>query len=241
MQKNNLRDNIVINDSVLAGPCNTCIISYKYLTHIIPLKMKHALFCWLPLALIPIASDYGQVAKANNDSLFTIEKVTALGPEYNFIRPMVGNWQGQQRIWSKAGASPMSSGFIAKRRLVGHFLEEIMEPAPGSDIPPFTRTTYLNYNNANQRWEYVVLDTRYPVMMYETSDETMIKNGSEITLYLPAFIMPPGWNNDITGKLGKQRRTITNNGDTTVVRQYWTPPAGKEFLAIEYTYTHGKN
>ena len=125
--------------------------------------------------------------------------------------------------------------------MVGHFLQETMEPKPGTNTELFTRTTYLNFNYANVRWEHVVLDTRYPVMMFETSVDNTIPNNKEITLYLPAFIIPPIWDKDIAGKLGKQRRTITTeNADLNIIRQYWTPPGGKEFLAIEYTYTRQK-
>jgi hypothetical protein len=180
-------------------------------------------------------------AIARSQELTSIEQVTALGPEYDLVKPMVGTWQVQQRIWLKPGGDPITlPPIIARRKLVGHFLEEVMEPVPGKDVQPFTRTTYLNYNNANQHWEYIVLDTRYPVMMFETSYDNQVK-GNTLTLYLPAFVAPPGWDPPFAGRLAKQRRTIEFEGaDLNVMKQYWTLPAGKEFLAMEYIYKRRK-
>ena len=186
---------------------------------------------------------YSQTAQTFPDTnKFTIEQVLKFGPEYDVIKPMAGEWEVKQRIWLKAGAEPIASPpFIVHRWMNGHFLEEVMEVKPGTDVTPFTRTTYLNFNYANLRWEHVVLDTRYPVMMFETSYDGAIKNGKEITLHLPAFIIPPVWDKEISGQLGKQRRTILlESPDLNIIRQYWTTPAGKEFLAIEYTYVRKK-
>lgn len=199
--------------------------------------MKHYFFI-LILNLIIASTVYSQKRDTTANS-FSIEQVLKLGSEYDLVKSMPGTWKVEQRIWPKAGAEPiLASPFIAHRQMVGHFLEETMEAKPGTGVELFTRKTYLNYNYANLHWEHIVLDTRYPVMMFETSYDGTIKNGKEITLYLPAFIIPPaGWDKEIAGKLGKQRRTITiENPDLNIVRQYWTPPGGKEFLAIEYIY-----
>ena len=191
-----------------------------------------------------LTSSYGQKNNSAPDSvnILTIERVTNFGPEYDLIKPLVGNWEVTQRVWTKPGGAPVTlPPYKASRKLTGHFLEEIMEPKPDSDVKPFTRLFYLNYNNANLQWESIVLDTRYPVMMFETSVGNAIENGNTLTMYLPAFVMAPGWGDDLSGRLGKERRTIFfETNDKTVVKQYWTLPAGKEFLAIEYVYTRIK-
>ena len=199
---------------------------------------------YLPALLLLIAGGAyparSQPAKTmDTASVLTTDKRQAAGPAYDdLVKPMTGAWDVVKKVWLKAGAGPDVSVQMARRTMVGHFLQEMMEPLPGTDAPPFTRITYLNLNNANQRWEYIVLDTRYPVMMFESSYDATIQNGSELTLYLPAFVMPPGWDNKRTGQLAKQRRTISFEGrDKTVMRQYWTLPGDGEFLAMEYTYT----
>ena len=199
---------------------------------------------YLPVLLFLIAggaySACSQPVKTTDTAgVLTMGKIQAAGPSYDdLIKPMTGTWDVVQKVWPKAGAEPVVSVQIARRTMVGHFLQEIMEPTLLSDMPPFTRITYLNLNNANQRWEYIVLDTRYPVMMFESSYDVTIQNGAELTLYLPAFVMPPGWDDKRTGQLARQRRIISFEGrDKTVMRQYWTLPGDGEFLAMEYTYT----
>ena len=179
-----------------------------------------------------------QPSAADTGKALTIDQVLRVGIEYDLIKPMIGDWEVYQRVWPKNGAPPIvASPFKAQRKMTGHFLEETMEAKPGTEVEAFTRKTYLNYNYANLQWEHIVLDTRYPVMMFETSYDGLIKNNKVITLYIPAFIIPPIWDKEIAGNLGKQRRTITiESQDLNVVQQFWTPPGGKEFLAIEYVY-----
>ena len=61
-------------------------------------------------------------------------------------------------------APPMvSRSLIAERKMVGVYLEEVMKPALGSDAPDFRRICYLTYFRVEGRWQYVSLDTRFPV------------------------------------------------------------------------------
>ncbi|WP_461053942.1 DUF1579 family protein [Spirosoma arcticum] len=183
---------------------------------------------------------YGQSApKSNSARILPLDKAAMLGPEYDLVRPMMGSWQVQQRTWAKAGAKPVSSPpFRVRRQLIGHFLQEVMEPVQGTQVPPFTRLSYLNFNNANRRWEYIVLDTRWPAMMFETSTDEAVAKGNQLSFYLDAFVMPPMMGKEQAGQLARQRRTITLLGpDQQLMRQYLTLPAGKEYLAIEYVYT----
>ena len=77
--------------------------------------------------------------------------------------------------------------------------------------------------------------SRYPMMMFESSDLPM--SGDSITLHLDAFLIPPFFGDAYSGQLGKERRVIVfKDANTYIHRQYWTLPAGKEFLAIEYVF-----
>ncbi len=181
-------------------------------------------------------------AGVDTSNKITMEKITAFGPAYNLLKPMEGDWDVQQKIWTIAGAKPTTLFHIAHRKMIGHFLQEIMEPRPGTNAEPFNRITYLQVNNADLQWEYIVLDTRYPVMMMETRPDTTIQNDNKLTLYLPSFVMPPGWDNRLSGQLAKERRLITfESPDKMVMQQYWTLPTGKEFLAMEYSYIRRRN
>ncbi len=120
--------------------------------------------------------------------------------------------------------------------MIGNFLQEVMQPIVKAEINSFTRVSDLNYNRTNLRWEYIALDTRYPLMMFETSSNHQL-TGDSITLYLDAFVLPPFFGKEYAGMLAKERRVITfKNNDLYIHRQYWTLPATKEFLAIEYIF-----
>jgi hypothetical protein len=161
------------------------------------------------------------------------------GPEYDLIRALEGDWSVQQRVWPGPGAEPIAlAPMVAERRLIGEaFLQEIMKPVPGSKQEPFARHAYLSFNNVDRRYEYVSLDTRYPRTMYETSfDGERAHRDRIIEVFIEAFTHP-GWGTEFVGQAMKQRREIIVESDRrNVVRQFWTPPGGTEFLAIEYIY-----
>lgn len=119
------------------------------------------------IALAGGATDLARAQAPAEQPPSAIARMMAPGPEYDLIRSMEGAWRVQQRVWPGAGATPITSGpYDAERRLIGNaFLQETMTVAPGSAEPPFTRTAYLAFNNANRRYEYVSLDTRYPRIM----------------------------------------------------------------------------
>jgi Protein of unknown function (DUF1579) len=175
---------------------------------------------------------------AGGEQSFTFPQLLTPGPEYGLLKSMVGTWKVSQRVWTGQGATPSTSPpFIAHRQLMGNFLQEKMEAISGSGVDTFTRFAYFTFNNASHHWETIVIDTRYPILMYETSFDNTEKNDNEFTVYLPEFIVPP-FNKEMGGQLGRERRVITvESPDRNVVRQYWTLPGGKEYLAFEYVYT----
>jgi hypothetical protein len=162
----------------------------------------------------------------------------ATGPEYDWLKPLAGNYEVTMQIWPKPGAQAIPLGtFKVTRQFIGNFLQEIMEPLPGTNTPPFSRITYLSFNKINMRWEYVVMDTRFPVMMFETSFDGKIIDGKELITYLPSFPIPAMIGKELAGQMAKQRRDfIIESPERDSMHQYWTLPSGKEYLAIEYVY-----
>jgi hypothetical protein len=172
-----------------------------------------------------------------NQNFLQMDSVLQQGKEYNFIKPLIGSWKVVQTIYSLGGEKILTRDtFKVERKMIGNFLEEIMQPIK-TELKPFTRVSYLSYNRANMRWEYIVLDTRYPLMMFETSDIPQVSEDKNIHLYLGAFIVPPFFGKEYNGIFAKQHRVITfKSSDSEINRQYWTLPGGKEFLAIEYDF-----
>lgn len=167
-----------------------------------------------------------------------MDSILKQGDEYNFIKPLVGKWKAVQSVYSREGKILVQDTFKVERKMIGNFLQEIMEPLVSTQTNSFTRISYLSYNRVNLRWEYIVLDTRFPLMMFETSASQQIDKDKSIHLYLGAFILPPFFGKEYTGQLTKEHRIITfKDSNTYIHEQYWTMPAAKEFLAIKYVFT----
>jgi hypothetical protein len=172
-----------------------------------------------------------------DDARTAIEKLKAPSAETELLQALCGTFAVKSRLWPAAGAEPMVTTAVARRRMIdGMYLEEVMEPAAAPD-PPFNRICYLGFNPLGRRWEYVSLDSRIPVqLMYELSVEPTLGEGSTVTLYLPSFSLP-GWGTEVTGESARQRREIAlGDPDRQAMRQYWTLPAAPEYLAVEYSY-----
>jgi hypothetical protein len=86
------------------------------------------------------------------------------GPEARWLAGRVGTWDVVMRLQPAPDATPVVvRGLIAERTMIGLYLQEKMEPNPGSDVAKFSRIEYLTFNSVEQRWQYVSLDTRAPV------------------------------------------------------------------------------
>jgi hypothetical protein len=160
------------------------------------------------------------------------------------MQQMVGTWDVQQRMWPGLGAEPKPlPPAIARRQLIGTFLQEVMEPAKKSAKDSFTRTAYFNYNAVSQQYEYFSLDTRAPQMMNERSDKTQDPAGAsqgEVKLMGSTFVAPQ-WGPD-TNVTFQYRLTVGRvQDDRQIVQLFLTPKTAandaKEFLAFEYVYT----
>ena len=61
------------------------------------------------------------------------------------------------------GKPPVTEGLVAERAMVGPYLQETLEPAPGAKGPAWKRIDYLTCNRVEGRWQHVSLDTRFAV------------------------------------------------------------------------------
>ena len=194
--------------------------------------------------LIVILSLQFSFAGAQNtkklQSPLQMDSILKQGREYSFINPLIGRWQAIQTIYTFDGQKLSQDTFKVESKMVCNFLQEVMQLNSNSKTNTFTRISYLNYNRTNQIWEYIVLDTRYPLMMFETGYSPMTVDSS-ITLNIDAFVVPPFWGMEYAGMLGRQRRTVTFRKEIVVNEQYWTFPGRKEFLAIKYVFKKDHN
>jgi hypothetical protein len=136
-----------------------------------------------------------------------------------------------------AAAQPIVvTGLVAERTAIGPYLQEVMRPAPDSNVKDFRRIDYLTYNTLQARWQYLSMDTRATVgLMYaqgldDDSEDT-------ITVYFSDAPGPTELGPALDGRFMRARHVLTRESeDREVVRQYWTFSGAPEWLAVEYRY-----
>ncbi len=145
-------------------------------------------------------------------------------------------------LWPAPGAAPLvTTGLIAERAMVGPFLQEVMRPADGSTTLDFRRLDYLGYDRVEGRWEYVSMDTRFPVGIMPASSFGGERNDA-VTLHFEAVAFP-GFGVEVEGRQVRSDLVITRQGaDRERKQQHFirADGTGVEWLAVQYEYTRRK-
>ena len=88
----------------------------------------------------------------------------AASPESEQLARRAGAWTVVSTVKLTPDATPIvTRGWIVERTMVGRYLQEVMHPAPGTDTPDFRRLAFQYYDRVAGRWQYVSMDTRFPV------------------------------------------------------------------------------
>jgi hypothetical protein len=161
------------------------------------------------------------------------------GPESEQLARGTGTWEVVTTLRLTPDAAPVvSTGVIAERTMVGLYLQEVMKPAPGSKTPDFRRIAYLYYNRVEGRWQYVSMDTRFPVgIMPAWSFEKSAGDKLRLEFENIAFV---GLGQDVEGRMVHSNLVITRESDNhDLSQQYWTQAdgSGRQWLAVQYEYT----
>ena len=181
------------------------------------------------------------VARGNEQAsrLSAAERMQQPGVEEDQLRRRAGTWA----VVSRFRPSPdtpqiISEGLVAERTMIGLYLREVMRPASGSSAPDFTRIAYQYFSRVEGRWQYVSLDTRFPVGIMPAWSFGNERNGKLVMQFESlAFV---GVGRDVEGRMIRSNLEITRESDDReFVRQFWVQSdgTGREWLAVEYEYT----
>ncbi|WP_394820887.1 hypothetical protein [Pendulispora albinea] len=176
---------------------------------------------------------------APSPSSSAIERMLALGPEGEELTRRSGTWTVVSTIRVTPNAPPMvTAGLIAERTMVGLYQQEIMRPAPGSNTPDFRRIAYITFNRVEGRYQYVSMDTRFPVGIMPAWSFGA-QRGPDLTFQFEplAFV---GLGREVEGRMFRSNFVITRDSeDHEFGRQYWIQSDGtaQEWLAVQYEYT----
>lgn len=178
-----------------------------------------------------------QEAEAIEQQPSANERMLEPGPEAQRLARRVGSWDVVMTLRPTPEAEPIVvTGLVAKRKMIGLYLQEIMRPAPDSELPDFTRIEYLTYNAVERRWQYVSLDTRAPIGLMSARSYGPVE-ADRITVYFDNSALA-GFGPTFEGRLFRARHVTTDESQNRdVSRQYWTQAGGPEWLAVTYEYT----
>jgi hypothetical protein len=165
-------------------------------------------------------------------------RMNELGPEGQELARRTGTWDVTITARLTPDAAPMvTTGVVAERSMVGTFLHEEMRPAPGSAVPDFRRICYLGYSRVEGRWQYVSLDTRFPVGIMPAWSFDRADTSKLTLLFEPiAFV---GLGPEVEGRMIRSNLVITRDGDDHDRSQQYFVRAdgtGQPWLAVQYEY-----
>lgn len=161
------------------------------------------------------------------------------GPEDRELASEDGTWNVVSTLRLTPVAKPtVTRGIIATRRMIGNYQQEIMQPAPGSTARDFRRLAYLHYFRVQGCWQYVSMDTRFPVGIMPAKGCEKAHDG-KLTLEFDSIpFVGPG--DKVEGRSINSNLGIVHDGpDHEYTRQYWTRAdgTGRRWLAVQYEYT----
>jgi hypothetical protein len=165
------------------------------------------------------------------------------GPGHAALTPLVGSWSVELSVYGAMGRSPdlpplESKDIRTTRAWVadGQYLEDTTEGTVGGQ--PYWRRGWLGYSNLDRRYEWVTIAPRVPMMIYLGKPGS----GAEMPIEVTGVFTDQGVvNEDTVGRPVAQRTVIRiDDDDRHVFELYFTPPGGKEQLALRSAYTRVK-
>jgi hypothetical protein len=164
------------------------------------------------------------------------------GPEDKELAADAGTWKVISTLRLAPDAKPIvSSDIIATRTMIGPYMQEIMKPAPGSKARDFSRIAYLSYFRVEGCWQYVSMDTRFPVGIMPAKTCEKEKDGKLTLEFAPLPFV--GFGQDVLGRTVNSNMEIERDDPGhEFYRQYWTQAdgTGRRWLAVQYEYTRVK-
>lgn len=167
------------------------------------------------------------------------ERMALPGPEQAMLEEQTGEWDVLASLWPAPGAQPIvTRGLVAERRMVGPILQEVMKPAPGSEVPDFTRIDYLDFDRVEGRWKYVSMDTRFPVSIMPARSFGPAVDGKIDVQFEPQGFV--GFGPDVEGRFMLSDMAISEIDADHMLKEQHVMMAngtGESWLFVRYEYS----
>jgi hypothetical protein len=200
------------------------------------------MYRWLAIAPLLAALTSFAASDTKPAAPSAAERMQQSGAEEQQLKRRIGSWTVKSTFRPTPDAQPMvTERLVADRKMVGLYMEEVMHPEAGAKMPDFQRLAYQYYSRVEGRWQYVSMDTRFPVGImpaYSFANESDGKLTMEFASL--AFV---GLGSEVAGRMIRSNLEIARDSDDhEFVRQYWVQAdgTGRKWLAVEYEYTRRK-
>src|SRR5678815_3458703 len=140
------------------------------------------------------------------------ERMQQSGPEEQQLKQRTGTWTVKATFRPTPDAKPMvTEQLVAERKMVGLYLEETMHPDAGAKMPDFRRLAYQYYSRVEGRWQYVSLDTRFPVGIMPAYSFANEANG-KLTMVFESLAFV-GLGKDVEGRMIRSNLEISRESN----------------------------
>ena len=192
----------------------------------------------LATVLTPTA-DFAQQAPSapTQQAPLAAKRLTEPGPENSQMAQRAGIWDVVETMWDSPDATPTTSKLVAERKMIGSFLQEILEPAPNSVAADIKRMDYLSFDRIEGRWKYISMDTREADGLMPAASYGRGEQGTITLTFDPFAVAGSGMN--VTGQLLRMEQVITRkDADHDQKDQYivMADGNGKKWLVHRYEY-----
>ena len=159
------------------------------------------------------------------------------------LAPLVGSWRVELSVHGTMGRSPNLPPIVSRDIRTtrvwiadGQYLEDTTEGTV--DGKPYWCCGWLGDSNLDRRYEWVTIAPRVPMMIYLGKPGS----GEKLPIDVSGVFTDQGVVNEQTvGKPVVQRTVFrVESKDRHVSESYFTPPGGKEQLALLMVYTRAK-
>lgn len=161
-------------------------------------------------------------------------RLAAPGPMHERLKPLVGTWKVEMRVFPAPGATPIvSKDLRATRTLIlgGRYLQEELTGTFGG--APSSRLAILGYNNLDDRFELTTFDTFEPGQMVYLGREA--PNAGRFSL--EGESTEAGFGPEPSGRKRDLRFEFEIAPDRSVERIYVKYPGQPEHLFVEQIFT----
>lgn len=168
----------------------------------------------------------------SDESMAAMQAMAAPGPEHEPLRPFVGVFHAEVKLWTGSGDPMVSTGTMTNTLVLGdRFLRQEYKGDPGTDsFPDFEGYGYWGFNKATRQYEGFWIDSASTIMQTETGT---VDDSRKVWTMLGEVVHQPG-------ETVKKRTVITLEDEDHHSMVTYFLKGEEEFKGMEIQYTRAE-